>query len=101
MALSPLIQDRQEQSAERLHAQDTMRRLNASDALPPAAFRRNHAIYELVAYVNNLLGCRLAANVEGQGIFKDRIERYMAAHAPKPDEAAYYQLVSRFLAEPD
>lgn len=75
-------------------------RLNSAEILPATAFRRNHALYELVGYVNGLLGCRLARNTDGQGVFKDRITRYLDSHDPKPDEMPYYQLVRSYLHEP-
>lgn len=79
-------------------ASDIQARLNSTDVLPPMAFRRNHAIYELVSYVNCLLGCRMAGNLEGEGVFRARIAEYMATHDPKPDEARYYQLVRTYVA---
>ena len=78
---------------------DIAARLNSADLLPAFAFRRNHEIYELVSYVNCLLGCRMAGNTEGEGIFKDRITRYMASHVPTPDVSNYYQLVSSYVSE--
>lgn len=78
---------------------DIERRLNSVDLLPAFAFRRNHEVYELVGYVNCLLGCRLAGNTQGEGVFKDRISQYMASHAPTPEISKYYQVVSSYVGE--
>jgi hypothetical protein len=70
--------------------------LNSASVLPSVAYRRNHKIYELVAYVNCLLGCRIARNPEGEELFRDRIEKYISDNPPDPRYAEYYQLVKKY-----
>jgi hypothetical protein len=40
------------------------KRLNDPALLPPSGYRRNHHHYELVSYVNSLVGCRISGNAE-------------------------------------
>lgn len=77
--------------------EDDAAKLNDAAVLPPHAYRRNHAIYELVSYVNCLIGCRISGNLEGASLFEDRIRRFTVDHPPSPDEAAYYEAVADYI----
>ncbi len=70
-----------------------LRKLNSAEYLPASAFRRNHEIYELVSYVNNLIACKLSENLDGMRLFKTRILKYTACHPPAPDFENYYELI--------
>jgi hypothetical protein len=72
---------------------ETAIKLNDPAVLPPHAYRRNHSAYELVGYVNCLIGCRLSGNSDGTSLFEERIERYIADHPQTPDVAGYYAAV--------
>jgi hypothetical protein len=68
-------------------------KLNSAEYLPASAFRRNHQIYELVCYVNNLIACKLSENHDGLSLFKSRILEYTSCHPPAPDSEKYYELI--------
>lgn len=72
-------------------------KLNSTDYLPPMAFRRNNAIYELVGYVNCLIGCRISKNIEGEALFKSRIKQYLDSHPANTGCQAYYMLIAEYI----
>lgn len=74
-------------------------KLNAPEFLPPGAYRRNHEMYELICYVNCLIGCRLSGNSEGESVFKKRIQEYMDRHPPTGRVEKYYKIVSSYVAD--
>jgi hypothetical protein len=77
---------------------ENIKKLNSQDYLPAGAYRRNHEMYELVCYVNCLIGCRISANAEGESVFQSRIKRYMDQHPPTAKNQKYYGLVSSLIA---
>ena len=48
-------------------------RLNTEAVLPPLAHRRNHVVYPLVCYVNNIIGCYLSGNQIGRASCRERV----------------------------
>jgi hypothetical protein len=62
-------------------------RLNAPDVLPEKAHRRNTAIYQLVCYINNVVGCYLSSNFAAIPLFIERARGHMASIQPAPDAA--------------
>jgi hypothetical protein len=72
-------------------------KLNALGTLPKLAYRRNHRIYELVCYVNCLIGARLSNNAEGAAHFRERILTYLEEIVPRPDEAQYCAIVAEYV----
>jgi len=76
---------------------EILKKLNSPEYLPQIAYRRNHNLYELVCYVNCLIGCRLSGNAEGQDVFKNRIKQYMDDHPPAEMFEKYYNVVSAYL----
>ncbi len=77
--------------------EDDVVKLNDPAVLPPHAYRRNHLTYELVTYVNCLVGCRISGNLEGASLFENRIRRFMVDHPQTPDVAAYYEVVAEYV----
>ncbi|WP_395394086.1 hypothetical protein WBP07_02560 [Novosphingobium sp. BL-8A] len=77
--------------------EEIFRKLNDPAVLPPLAFRRNHRHYELVSYVNCLLGCRISGNAVDAALFESRIEQFLASHPQTPEAASYYKLVADFV----
>ena len=73
------------------------KRLNDPALLPPLGYRRNHHHYELVSYVNCLVGCRISGNAEGAALFEERIKRFIADHPSTPDAARYYEAVGDYV----
>ena len=73
------------------------KRLNDPALLPPFGYRRNHHHYELVSYVNCLIGCRISGNAEGAALFEERIKRFIADHPLTPDAARYYDAVGDYV----
>lgn len=73
------------------------KRLNDPSVLPPLGYRRNHPHYELVGYVNCLVGCRISDNAEGAILFGERIKRFITDHPATPDTARYYEAVEDYV----
>lgn len=73
-------------------------KLNSTEYLPASAYRRNHEIYELVSYVNGLIGCQISKNREGSSLFKSRVTEFVSRHPPGPDAEKYYELINKFIA---
>lgn len=80
-----------------MNIDDYHRKLNAPGTLPKIAYRRNHRIYELVCYVNCLIGARLSDNREGAALFRERILQYLAGYTPEPEEARYCALAAEYV----
>jgi len=72
--------------------------LNAADCLPASAYRRNSGEYELICYVNNMVGCYLSKNYSALALFRNRAEAFMRAKPVRPETHEYYRLVSNYLA---
>jgi hypothetical protein len=73
------------------------RKLNSPETLPKLAYRRNHRIYELVCYVNCLIGPRFSDNREGAALFRGRILSYLGSYTPKPDDALYCAMAAEYV----
>ncbi|MCI5208894.1 MAG: hypothetical protein D3910_08885 [Candidatus Electrothrix sp. ATG2] len=53
------------------------RELNKSENIPEMGFRRNVRVYELICYINNIIGCYLGKNAETIPIFIGRSRSHM------------------------
>jgi hypothetical protein len=73
------------------------KKLNDAAILPTHAYRRNHTHYELVCYVNCLVGCRISGNSDGAALFEERARQFMVEHQPTPDLIAYYEIASAYI----
>ena len=71
--------------------------LNSEEALPPHAFRRAAAVFELVSYVNCMIGCVLSRRADMTPVWIERCRQFMGQRPPKEEEAKYYALVSEYL----
>lgn len=71
--------------------------LNCSDIVPPHCYRRNKVHYDLVSYVNNIIGLYLSKNYEVIPVFIGRAARHMEEFPAGPESMPYYQLASRYL----
>ena len=76
---------------------ENAKKLNDPSVLPLQAYRRNHKVYELVSYVNCLVGCRISGNVEGSTLFEGRIAEFLLHNPPDPDFEAYYEAVKDYV----
>jgi len=72
-------------------------RLNDPEVLPPLAYRRNDRNYELVCYVNCLIGCRVSGNAEGIALFEYRIKRFVADYPPTAETSRYYDAMNNYV----
>ena len=72
------------------------RRLNAVENVPPCGFRRNTAVYPLVCYVNNIIGCYLGRNAEPIVLFIQRGREHISQNLPTEEWRPYYELVSEY-----
>ena len=75
---------------------DLLRKLNSPEYLPPMAYRRNHAAFELVSYVNCLIGCRISSNADGEALFKERFVKFFADHGSESN-TKYASMVREYL----
>ena len=73
--------------------------LNCRAYVPAKAYRRNSNLYPLVCYVNNLIGAALSENHEVIPVFVARAAEHMAQVPPSEEAAAYYALVTSYLAQ--
>jgi hypothetical protein len=72
--------------------------LNSKSVVPDIAYRRNKAVYELVCYVNCLIGCVLSDRGDAMPAFIRRSREFMDKHPPEAYEQ-YYSVVRIYLAE--
>ncbi len=86
-------------SESELVMQQFHRCLNSHAYVPAQAYRRNTNLYPLVCYVNNLIGAVLSENHEVIPVFVARAAEHMAQVPPSQEAAAYYALVSSYLAQ--
>ena len=77
--------------------EDLHKRLNEADVLPQSSYRRNRHEYELVCYVNNMIGCCISRNHAALGLFRSRAEKFMDDNPTKPELHGYYALVRTYL----
>ena len=73
--------------------------LNSPAYVPAGAYRRNSNLYLLVCYVNNLIGAALSENHEVIPVFVARAAEHMAQVPSSEEAAAYYALVTSYLAQ--
>jgi hypothetical protein len=72
--------------------------LNSEPIIPDAAYRRSKVVYELVCYVNCLIGCVLSGRKEAMPIFIQRCHEFMSSHV-LPEHENFYSVVRSYLAE--
>ncbi|MDR3377561.1 MAG: hypothetical protein P4M10_02665 [Verrucomicrobiae bacterium] len=72
--------------------------LNREDVLPAVAYRRNVVIYELVCYINCLIGCVLSGRTDSMSAFIRRSGEFMDKH-PAEGYERYYSAARGYLAE--
>ena len=71
--------------------------LNAEEILPGHAYRRNAGVYELVCYINCLIGADLSGRQDMIDLFADRARTYIDEHVPGPEFEKYYDTVKDYL----
>ena len=71
--------------------------LNHPDLLPEKAFRRNASIYELVSYVNNIIGCYSSENFGPIPLFIERARSHMSENPNEHEQ--YYSKVEGYLKD--
>ena len=72
--------------------------LNSETVVPGIAYRRNKVVYELVCYVNCLIGCVLSGRRDVMPSFVHRCREFMSGHT-LPEHESYYAAVRSYLAE--
>jgi hypothetical protein len=72
--------------------------LNSEAVVPALSYRRNKVVYELVCYVNCLIGCVLSDRRDVMPVFVERCGEFIGSH-PSPEHAHYYSVVQDYLAE--
>jgi hypothetical protein len=86
-------------SESELVLQQFHRCLNSLAYVPAKAYRRNSNLYPLVCYVNNLVGATLSENHEVVPVLVARAAEHMTQVPPSEEAAAYYALVTSYLAQ--
>jgi len=71
--------------------------LNTEDLAPKDGFRRNKSIYELVCYVNNIIGCYMSQRVDPIPIFISRIRIYLDESTIGPEDEEYCMQAREFV----
>ena len=72
--------------------------LNSEAVVPGIAYRRNKLVYELVCYVNCLIGCVLSDRRDVMPSFIHRGREFMGSHI-LPEHESYYSVVRSYLTE--
>ena len=72
--------------------------LNSESVVPSHAYRRNKVIYELVCYVNCLIGCVLSGRQDVMPMFVRRCREFMVSHA-LPEHESFYSVIRSYLTE--
>jgi hypothetical protein len=73
--------------------------LNSEELVPAMAYRRNKVIFELVSYVNCLLGCVLSQRRDVLPLWIQRCRALLEQHPAQADSAKYYAVVQDYIAE--
>jgi hypothetical protein len=73
--------------------------LNSEELVPPVAYRRNVVIFELVRYVNCLLGCVLSQRRDVLPVWIRRCRAFIKQHPAQADWKKYYAAVRDYIAE--
>ncbi|GAA5177121.1 hypothetical protein GCM10025771_13720 [Niveibacterium umoris] len=74
------------------------RELNRAEVVPPNCYRRNKVRYDLVSYINNIIGLVLSENYEVIPVFIGRALSHMEAFPSNSESLHYYSCVNRYLA---
>jgi len=75
------------------------RKLNSEECEAPRGYRRDVVVYELVCYVNNIIGCYLGRNIKPILRFIERSRLYMERVPPKENLEKYYTMVDNYLTD--
>ena len=75
------------------------RKLNSEEFAAPKGYRRDVFVYELVSYVNNIIGCYLGRNLKPIIRFIERSRLYMERKPPNEDLKKYYTMVGHYLTD--
>lgn len=73
--------------------------LNSDSEVPPRWYRRNAVEYELICYINNIIGCYLAHNYEAIPIFIQRCRRFLSRYTIKEKDIRYFEYISEYLLD--
>ena len=71
--------------------------LNHKDSVPDRGYRRDVREYDLISYVNNIIGCYLSDNYPVIPVFIERARNHMNEYEPNENSLAYYDRVAEFL----
>jgi hypothetical protein len=73
--------------------------LNSEGVVPALAYRRNKVIFELVSYVNCLMGCVLSQRRDVVPLWIRRCKLFLEQNPAQPDWEKYYGVVQNYIAE--
>ncbi len=73
--------------------------LNSPDLVPEQCYRMSKTHYSLVSYINNMVGLFLSKNYDVIPVFIGRADKHMADFPATPGASAYYDVVSKYLAQ--
>lgn len=72
-------------------------KLNSPDLVDAQWYRRNHGAYELVSYVNHLIGLCVSGNFDLLPTFIDRVSHSLANEGDRYVSEAYLTLVKHYV----
>jgi hypothetical protein len=73
--------------------------LNSQDLVPTAEYRRNKVTFELLSYVNCLLGCVLSGRRDVIPVWIRRCRDFMQQHPSQAECQRYYGVIQDYLTE--
>ena len=73
--------------------------LNSESLVPARSYRRNVVLFELVSYVNCLLGCVLSQRRDVVPVWIRRCRDFMAQNPARPDWERYYVVVQDYIVK--
>lgn len=74
-------------------------RLNADGEVPPRWYRRNAVEYELICYINNIIGCYLAHNYKAIPLFIQRCKGFLNRYTVKEEDTHCFEHISEYLLD--
>ncbi|MEK8028837.1 hypothetical protein [Pseudaquabacterium rugosum] len=71
--------------------------LNRADIVPRHCYRRNKVHYDLVCYINNIIGLLNSENLDVVPVFVGRALQHMNDFPAGEESATYYEHANRYL----
>ncbi len=73
--------------------------LNSEGTIPPGLYRRNTSEYQLICYINNVIGCFIAGNHSTASLFLYRARQHIERCPANSNLEGFYQEASAYLSD--